>query len=54
MALGTKKTSKPTMKMTVHPKRRNTQRYIVIKIVILGQICDMIASFHSQHYGEDV
>ena len=54
MVLGTKKTSKPTMKIMVHPKQCNTQSYIVIKIVILDQIHDMIASFHSQNYGEDV
>ena len=40
--------------MTVQQKLCNTQHYIVIKIVILYQTRNMIASFHSQHYGEGV
>ena len=50
----TKKTSKPIMKMTVHPKQCNTQNYIVIILIILDKISDMIATLNSQHYGKDV
>ena len=54
MAWETKNNSDTSMKMTVHPKQRNIQRYMVNKSVILDQIYDMIASFHSKNYGEDV
>ena len=42
------------METTVHPKRRNIQSYMVIKIVMINQIRNMIESFHLQPYGEEL